>query len=115
MCVCACLRVCVCVCAYLGLDDEGAVPSDGDLFLHDAEAVEAAEQQAGAVGPQRKVHVVAAEAVLVVRDVPAQVHVDQQEVVELAAVEGLAAPVAWGSGGKNVDSVNTVVVTTVFT
>lgn len=34
---------------YLGLDNECPVSSNGNLLLHDAEAVEAADEQAGTV------------------------------------------------------------------
>lgn len=46
---------------HLGGDMEGPVPAHGDLLLHHAEAVEPAEQEAGAVHPQVEVHVVAQE------------------------------------------------------
>lgn len=46
---------------HLGGDVEGPVPAHRNLLLHHAEAVEAAEQQAGAVHPQVEVHVVAQE------------------------------------------------------
>lgn len=46
---------------HLGRDVEGPVPAHRDLLLHNAEAVEAAEQEAGAVHPQIEVHVVTRE------------------------------------------------------
>lgn len=46
---------------HLGRDVEGPVPAHRNLLLHNAEAVEAAEQEAGAVHPQVEVHVVTRE------------------------------------------------------
>lgn len=46
---------------HLGGDVEGPVPAHRDLLLHHAEAVEPAEQQAGAVRPQVEVHIVTQE------------------------------------------------------
>lgn len=80
---------------HLGLDDKRPVPSDGDLLLHDAEAVEAADEQPGAVQPQGEVHVVAGEALLVVLDVLTAVHVEEEEVVEVAFGEGLPLLATW--------------------
>ena len=74
---------------YLGLDYKRPVSSDGDLLLHDAEAVELADEQTGAVQPQGEVHVVTGEAVLVVLDVLTPVHVEEEEVMQVASGEGL--------------------------
>lgn len=80
---------------HLGLDDKGPVSSDGDLLLHDAEAVEAADEHPSAVQPQGEVHVVAGEALLVVLDVLTAVHVEEEEVVEVAFGEGLPLLGSW--------------------
>lgn len=80
---------------HLGLDDKGPVSADGDLLLHDAEAVEAADEHPGAVQPQGEVHVVAGEALLVVLDVLTAVHIEEEEVVEVAFGEGLPLLGTW--------------------
>lgn len=80
---------------YLGLDNKRPVASDGDLLLHDAEAVEATDEHAGAVQPEGEVDVVAGEAVLVVLNVLTAVHVEEEEVVQVAFREGLLLFVAW--------------------
>lgn len=80
---------------YLGLDNKCSVSSNGDLLLHDAEAVEPADQQAGTVQPQGEVHVVAGEAVLVVLDVLTPVDVEEQEVVKETSGEGFSILITW--------------------
>lgn len=80
---------------YLGLDNKRPVSSDGDLLLHDAEAVEPTDEHPGTVQPEGEVNVVAGEAVLVVLDVLTALHVQQEEVVEVAFREGLPLFVAW--------------------
>lgn len=74
---------------YLGFDNECPVSSHGNLLLHDAEAVESAEEHACAVQPQAEVHVVTAEAVLVVLDVLASIHVEKEEVMQVTSGERL--------------------------
>jgi len=80
---------------YLGLDYEHPVSSDGDLLLHDAEAVEAADEQPGAVQPQREVHIVTGEAVLVVLDILAPVDIEEEEVMQVTSGEGLPLLITW--------------------
>lgn len=80
---------------YLGLDNKRPVSSDGDLLLHDAEAVEPTDEHAGTVQPEGEVNVMAGEAVLVVLDVLTAVHVEEEEVVQVAFREGLPLFVAW--------------------
>lgn len=46
---------------HLGGDVEGPVPTHHNLLLHHAEAVEPAQQEAGAVHPEVEVHVVTQE------------------------------------------------------
>lgn len=74
---------------YLCLYDKCSVSSDGNLLLHDAEAVKSAEEQAGAVQPQGEVHVVTGEAILVVLDVLTPVDVEEEEVMEVTSGERL--------------------------
>lgn len=51
----------MCVSLYLGLDDEGTVSSDSDLFLHHTEVVEATDEQTSTVGSQGEVHIITHE------------------------------------------------------
>jgi glucosamine 6-phosphate synthetase-like amidotransferase/phosphosugar isomerase protein len=51
----------VCVSLYLGLDDEGTVSSDSDLFLHHTEVVETTDEQTSTVGSQGEVHIITHE------------------------------------------------------
>lgn len=81
--------------SYLGLDDKRLVSTNGDLLLHDAEAVEPADEQSGAVQPQGEVHVVTGESVLVVLYVLTPVHVEEEEVMKVTSGEGLPLSVTW--------------------
>lgn len=74
---------------YLGLDNECFVSSDGNLLLHDAEVVELADEQPGAVQPQGEVHIVAGEAVLVVLNVLTPLNVEEEEIVKVTSGERL--------------------------
>lgn len=80
---------------HLGLDDKRPVSSYRDLLLHDAEPVEPADEQSGAVQPQGEVHVVTGEAALVVLDVLTPVHIEEEEVMKVASGEGLPLSNAW--------------------
>lgn len=59
------------------------------MFLHEAEVVETADKQPAAIGTQVKVHFLVAVAVQVVSDILGQVHVEHDEVVDVAAREGI--------------------------
>lgn len=61
MCAYGFVYVSVCVSLYLGLDDEGTVSSDSDLFLHHTEVVETTDEQTGTVGSQGEVHIITHE------------------------------------------------------
>lgn len=74
---------------YLGLDNKCLVSSYGDLLLHDAEAVELADEHSGTVEPQGEVHIVTCEAVLVVLDVLTPVDIEEEEVMKVTFREGL--------------------------
>lgn len=80
---------------YLGFDNECPVSSDGNLFLHDAEAVESADEHACAVQPQAEVHVVTAESVLIVLDGLAAIHIEKEEVMHVTSGERLPVFIAW--------------------
>lgn len=80
---------------YLGLDNERPVSSNGNLFLHDAEGVKSTDEQACAVQPQAEVHVVTAEAVLVILDVLASIHIEKEEVMQVTSGERFSLFIAW--------------------
>lgn len=85
---------------YLGFDNECPVSSNGDLFLHDVEAVESADEHACAVQPQAEVHIVAAEAVLVILDVLASIHIEKKEVMQVTSGERLPLFIVWNPKKK---------------
>lgn len=85
---------------YLGFDNECPVSSNGDLLLHDAEAVELADEHARAVQPQAEVHVVTAEAVLVIQDVLASIHIEKKEVMQVTSGERLPVFIVWNQKKK---------------
>lgn len=58
MCAYGFVYVSVCVSLYLGLDDEGTVSSDSDLFLHHTEVVETTDEQTSTVDSQGEVHII---------------------------------------------------------
>lgn len=80
---------------YLGFDNECPVSSNGNLFLHDAEAVESADKHACAVQPQAEVYIVTAEAILVILDVLASIHIEKEEVMQVTFGERLPVFIAW--------------------
>lgn len=69
-------------------DQEVLVPSDWNVLLHEAEVVEATEQQTTAVHSQIKVHLLAAVSVEVILNVLCQVDIEQHKVMEVASTEG---------------------------
>lgn len=85
---------------YLGFDNKCPVSSNGNLFLHDTEAVESADEHACAVQPQAEVHVVTAEAVLVVLDVLTSIHIEKKEVMQVTSGERLPVFISWNQ--KNI-------------
>lgn len=95
---------------YLGFDNECPVSSNGDLFLHDVEAVESADDHACAVQPQAEVHVVTAEAVLVILDVLASIHIEKKEVMQVTSGERLPLFIVWNPKKKRTHSTDVDVI-----
>lgn len=85
---------------YLGFDNECPVSSNGNLFLHDAEAVESADEHACAVQPQAEVYIETAEAVLVILDILASIHIEKEEVMQVTFGERLPVFIAWNQKKK---------------
>lgn len=70
---------------YLGLDKKRPISTNGNLLLHDAEPVEAADEHSSTVKPECEVHIVTGEAVLVVLDVLAPVDIEEDEVMKMTS------------------------------
>lgn len=86
---------------YLGLDNKCSVSSNGNLFFHDTEAIESADEHACTVQPQAEVHVMAAEAILVILDILALIHIEKKEVMQVTSGERFPMFIAWNQPNKS--------------
>lgn len=86
---------------YLGLDNKCSVSSNGNLLFHDTEAIESADEHACTVQPQSEVHVMAAEAVLVILDILALIHIEKKEVMQVTSGERFPMFIAWNQPKKS--------------
>lgn len=78
-----------------GLNNEVLVPSHMNVLFHEAEVVEAADQQSSTVGSKIKVYILTEVSVEVVLHILGKVYVEQYEVVNMA-------PGEWTSRGGGI-------------